>query len=137
MAKPEAESFVFETDLGDVLVEANNPAQLNAMWGGTVKQLGQSGIMGEHSSSHGVFTPDPGDGGREGVGNLSKTDEDFQNPEGTGTTNLSDGGQGLHGLYQGVRLGEPGLPPGVEADASPILPDFHNPNIHITPDFVI
>jgi len=137
MAKPLTDnSFTFQTDLGTVQVTANNPAQLNSLWGGTIQQLGQTGIMGEHSSSHGVFTPDPGTGGRQGVGNLSKTDEDFHNPVGTGN-NLSQGGNGLHALYQGVRLGEPGIPPGVEADADPILPIVHNPNISITPDFIL
>jgi hypothetical protein len=137
MAKPLTDnSFAFQTNLGTVEVTASNPAQLNQLWGGTSSQLGQTGIMGEHSSSHGVFTPDPGDGGRDGVGNVTKDNEDFQNPEGDGN-NLSQGGQGLHALFQSVRLGDPRLPPSVEADAEPILPTVHNPNVSINPDFVL
>jgi hypothetical protein len=137
MAKAEPTTFLFETDAGFILVEANNPAQLNSLWGSTVSTLGSLGIMGEHSSSHGTFTPDPGTGGRTGVGNLSKDDPDFHNPVGEGN-NLSQGGSGLHGIYQSVRLGEPGLPPGVEADASPFLAEARNPNVHITPvDFIL
>jgi hypothetical protein len=136
----ETQSFTFDTDLGNAVLTFKNPAQLNQMWGSIASQVGQSGIMGEHSSSHGFFTPDPGEGGRQGVGNLSKTDEDFLNPDPTLDGNpLSEGSQGLHGLFQGVRLGDPTLVPPdiVEETVGPFLPETHG-NVSITPvDFSI
>lgn len=130
-------SFTFQTTLGAVTITAKNPAQLNSFFGSIASQLGQSGIMGEHSSSHGVFTPDPGDGGRAGVGNTSKKVAAFQNPEGTGNP-LSDGAQGLHALFQALRLGDPdALPPGaVEGTVGPFIPRDH-PNVTVTFDFII
>ena len=65
--------------------------QDNHCWGQTTKvfqAVGEPG-MGEHTSSHSNFTPDPGDGGRRGVGNVSK--EDFGNQQ-----NVGDGSQGVH-----------------------------------------
>ena len=138
MPKPLTDnSFIFETTRGSVLIEAKNPATLNALWGVAASNLAQQGVMGEHSSSHGFFTPNPGDGGRQGVGNVSKDDPNFQNPEGVGN-NLADGGQGLHGLFQSLRLG-PGLPPAaIESSLAPFLPQANNPNIVVTPlDFVL
>ena len=119
------------TNLGDITVESTNAANLNSFWGGIASDLGNAGIMGEHSSSHGTFTPDPGDGGRQGVGNLSKTDPRFDNPTGDSQTNLADGGQGFHAVFQAARLGDPNLPPGaVEATVGPFFPEEHG-NIDI------
>ena len=119
MAKPLTDnSFIFQTTKGQVLIEAHNPAMLNALWGVAASNLATQGIMGEHSSRPASSRPNAGDGGRQGVGNVSKDDPNFLNPEGVGN-NLADGGQGLHGLFQSLRLG-PGLPPGaVEARWSP------------------
>ena len=138
MAKPLTDnSFVFQTTKGQILIEAKNPATLNSLWGAGASHLAKEGIMGEHSSSHGFFTPDPGEGGRQGVGNVTKNDPNFQNPEGA-DNNLADGGQGLHALFQLLRLG-PGLPTAaVESTLAPFLPEAKNPNITITPiDFVL
>ena len=138
MAKPLTDnSFIFQTTLGQVLVTAHNPATLNSLWGVAASNLAQNGIMGEHSSEAGFFTPNAGDGGRQGVGNASKDNGPFQNPEGEGN-NLADGGQGLHGLLQSLRLG-PGLPPAaVESTLQPFLPQSNNPNVTVTPiDFVL
>lgn len=72
-------------------------AKLNRCWGELAAHMGQHGIMGKHSSAHGFFTPDPGEGGRRGVGNVSKEDH---GP-------LSEGGQGLHAIEVGHLLGAP------------------------------
>ena len=128
------------TNLGDITVESNNAANLNSFWGGIAHQLGNAGVMGDHSSSHGTFTPNPGDGGRQGVGNLSKTDPRFDNSASDGN-NMADGGQGFHAVFQAARLGDPNLPPGaVEATVGPFFPEEHgnidivgstiDPNIH-------
>jgi len=123
---PETQTTIFETDIGDVALTYTNQAQLNQMWGSIASQLGDAGIMGDHTSSQGTFTPDPGDGGPVGVGNLSKTDEDFINPDASGPNNLASGGQGLHGIYQAARLGEEGLPPdSVEASIGPLFPNTY------------
>lgn len=125
MAK-ETQTLLFETVLGDVSFTFTNPAQLNQFWGDIASQLGSLGVMGEHSSSHGVFTPDPGDGGRQGVGNVSKTDLRFLNPDELGENNLANGGQGLHAVFQALRLGAAGLPPdAVEAQIGPLFPSAH------------
>lgn len=130
MAK-ETQSFQFALGNGTVAeISYTNPAQLNQMWGSIASQMGGSGIMGEHSSSHGTFTPDPGDGGRQGVGNLSKDDVRFDNPLTDGGPNVSDGGQGLHAVFQASRLGDPNLPPGaIEATVGPFEPVVHG-NVH-------
>jgi hypothetical protein len=65
-------------------------AKLNHCWGQVTKEfqaVGEPG-MGDHASSHSPFTPDPGEGGRRGVGNVSKEDHG----------DLSDGGQGMHAI---------------------------------------
>jgi hypothetical protein len=130
------------TNLGDITVESQNAANLNSFWGGIASQLAQSGIMGEHTSEAGAFTPNAGDGGRQGVGNLSKTDPRFDNPTADSQTNLADGGQGFHAVFQAARLGDAAhLPPGVvEATVGPFFPEAHgnidivgstiDPNIH-------
>jgi hypothetical protein len=73
---------------------AQDGASLNRCWGDIASDVGSAGLMGEHSSAHSPFTPDPGEGGRRGVGNVSK--EDF-GP-------LSEGGQGQHAITNGERL---------------------------------
>lgn len=121
--------MTFETVLGDVTFTFTNPAQLNRFWGDIASQLGALGVMGEHSSAHGVFTPDPGDGGRQGVGNLSKTDLRFLNPDEIDpVNNLAVGGQGLHAVFQAARLGAAGLPPdAIETSIGPLFPDPNGP----------
>jgi hypothetical protein len=66
---------------------AAEEATLNQCWGQITKQFqafGEPGL-GEHASSPPGFVP--GNGGRTGVGNVSKTHGD-----------LSDGGQGMHAI---------------------------------------
>lgn len=80
-------------------------ATLNHCWGQLASHLGKNGIMGLHSSAHGAFTPNPGDGGRKGVGNVSKEEHG----------DLSAGGQGIHAISVGSLLGASftaGLPEG-------------------------
>jgi hypothetical protein len=75
---------------GTGVVYAADNATLNHCWGQITKEFqafGEPGL-GEHASSHSPFTPDPGEGGRRGVGNVSKEDHGA----------LSDGGQGLHAI---------------------------------------
>ena len=69
---------------------AADDATLNHCWGQITKQFQASGEpgLGEHASSHSPFTPDPGEGGRRGVGNVSKEDHGA----------LSEGGQGMHAI---------------------------------------
>jgi hypothetical protein len=72
------------------LVQAADGATLNKCWGKVTKEfqaVGEPG-MGDHASAHSPFTPDPGEGGRRGVGNVSKEDHGA----------LSDGGQGMHAI---------------------------------------
>jgi hypothetical protein len=89
----------------------DNPATLNRCWGDIVSQIGRLGAMGEHSSSHGLFTPDPGDGGRRGVGNV--TQEDFGA--------LKDGGQGTHAITNGALLGSDFIPDdAIESQIGPL-----------------
>jgi hypothetical protein len=76
---------------------AADDATLNQCWGETTKQFaqvddGQSGI-GEHSSAPPGF--EPGAGGRQGVGNVSKEDHG----------DLSAGGQGIHANAVGPQMG--------------------------------
>lgn len=88
---------------------AQDDATLNRAWGDIASQVARAGIMGEHSSAASPFTPSP-DNPRRGVGNVSK--EDF-GP-------LSEGGQGLHAITNGGRLGSPNLDPSLpEAQVGP------------------
>ena len=88
---------------------AQDDATLNACWGSIASQVARSGIMGKHSSSSGTFTPDPGEGGRTGVGNVSK-----------GFGDLSAGSQGTHAIVNGGRLGADSLPDDIpEAQVGP------------------
>jgi hypothetical protein len=115
-----------ETREGTFTVETHNPATLNQIWGQVLSGMAQAGIVGEHSSSHGVFTPDPGDGGRTGVGNLSTDNDSFQFNFSDGTTSdgLSDGSQGGHALFQAMLFGAPFIPPdAAEASIDPIYPE--------------
>ncbi len=117
-------TFDFETDLGIYTFTAENAANINRFWGEIANTLGQSGIMGEHTSEAGAFTPNAGDGGRTGVGNLSNDNPDFSNLALDSNTNLADGGQGLHALYQAALLGGDDLPPGiVEGTIGPFVVD--------------
>lgn len=77
-------------------------AKLNKCWGQITKQFAP---LGEHASAHSPFTPDPGEGGRRGVGNVSKEDH---GP-------LSEGGQGEHAIAVGEPLG-------LECEDAPELP---------------
>ena len=138
---PETSTFTFDTKLGDYVFEFSNPATLNRFWGEIASLLGQNGVMGEHSSSHGVFTPDPGEGGRTGVGNLSKDNPNFQPPDDfvLSESSLSAGSQGLHALFQAARLGDPALPDGsAEESVGPFIVES-TPTVTVTfiPDFVI
>ena len=132
MAKPLTDnSFDFTTSLGVYHIEADNPAKLNALWGDIASQMGQLGVMGKHSSSHGTFTPDPGEGGRTGVGNLSKDDPRFQIGDSADTPGNA-GTNGTHAISQAVLLGNPNLPLSVERDIGPLFPDGNHPGITIT-----
>jgi hypothetical protein len=80
--------------------DPTNPATGNRDWGQTTKQMAQfdDGLssnqpgIGEHASAPPGF--EPGEGGRVGVGNVSK-----------GFDELSDGGQGLHARIVGAQMG--------------------------------
>jgi len=118
-------TLVLETDISTDTFHFVNPAQLNQAWGSVASQLAQTGIMGEHTSAAGAFTPDPGDGGRQGVGNVSTSDPDFV-PVGQDSISLSGGAQGMHATYNGALLGGDELPPGViEGTIDPIIPHLH------------
>lgn len=131
------QSLDFNTVLGTVTFTFTNDAQLNQMWGNIASQFGQSGTMGEHTSEAGVFTPDAGEGGRAGVGNLSNDDVRFDNPDAESQTNLADGGNGLHAVFQAARLGDPNLPDGaVEATIGPFFPETHG-NLTFSASFEI
>jgi hypothetical protein len=72
------------------VVYAADDATLNHCWGQVTKEFqafGEPGL-GEHASAASPFTPDPGEGGRRGVGNVSKEDH----------APLSAGGQGVHAI---------------------------------------
>lgn len=91
--------------LSAAAASASPEATLNRCWGELAAYMGENGIMGQHSSAHGFFTPDPGEGGRKGVGNVTK--EEHSDP--------SEGGQGEHAIVVGALLGAPflaGLPEG-------------------------
>lgn len=64
---------------------AADDATLNRCWGQVTKQFAP---LGDHASAHSPVTPDPGEGGRRGVGNVSKEDHGA----------LSEGGQGKHAI---------------------------------------
>jgi hypothetical protein len=124
MAQPSG-TLTLETDISIDTFHFVNPAQINQIWGDMASNLGNAGVMGEHTSSHGVFTPDPGDGGRQGVGNVSRSDPDFV-PVGQTSTDQAHGANGLHATYNAALLGGPEVPPGaVEATVGPFLPDPH------------
>jgi hypothetical protein len=92
------------------VVYAADDATLNQCWGELTKQFqafGKPGL-GEHANADSGFTPDPGDGGRRGVGNVSK--EDFDDI-GLGDIDLSDGAQGVHANEVGMGLPECDGPP--------------------------
>ena len=117
---------------GETLVfEFTNPAQINQAWGQIIAHMGQIGIMGEHSSAHGAFTPDPfpdphtSDPSRDGVGNASEDDQRFDNPDFEGN-NLAVGGNGIHGAFQALRFGDqfPNVD-AVEETILPFVPDLH------------
>lgn len=127
----EQQSFTFTTVLGDVEIGFTNPAQLNQMWGSIASQLGGAGIMGQHTNANAQFISQP----RDGVGNVSNDDPRFDNPMFESQNNLSDGGNGLHAVFQAARLGSPALPPGsVEASVGPFFPDAHG-QVTFTPLF--
>jgi hypothetical protein len=71
---------------------ASPDATFNSCWGQSVKAFAAltPGIIGQHSRASSGVTPDPGDGGRQGVGNVSKN---TQTPP---ATNNGDGEQGVH-----------------------------------------
>jgi hypothetical protein len=76
-------------------VSAADDATLNHCWGQVTKQFAALGGpthpgLGEHASDPPGFNP--GDGGRLGVGNVSKTDPDFDGVK------LSEGAQGVHAI---------------------------------------
>jgi hypothetical protein len=136
MAAREPVSFDFDTNIGTYTFTAENAANLNQYWGDIASRLASAGIMGDHSSSHGLFTPDPGDGGRTGVGNLSRDNGNFQNPlEDINGNNLGDGGQGLHAIFQAALLGDDFIPPdAVEAQIGPFTVETsHNVTVTFTP----
>lgn len=80
----------------------SNPAAKNQLWGCLASTFAQSetGAMGNHSSAHSRFTPDPGEGGRRGIGNVSK--EDHSDLEGGQA--LANGAQGDHALRNNALL---------------------------------
>jgi hypothetical protein len=126
-----------DTNEGTFTFEFNNPSNLNRFWGQTIKEMAGAGIMGEHSSSHGVFTPDPGEGGRVGVGNSSKDDPrfqlDFDDPSVVNNNGNGGGSQGGHAIFQAQRFGDPNLPPGaIEGTIDPIVPQSHS-NVTVVP----
>lgn len=85
--------------------KADDGATINHCWGQLAAHLGTNGIMGTHSNAHSPFTPDPGDGGRTGVGNVSKNFHDNSGNDGTGQA-LANGAQGHHAINNGALLGQ-------------------------------
>jgi hypothetical protein len=83
------------------MANAKSPATNNVCWGKGAKHLAASGIMGQHSSAHGAFTPDPGES-RLGVGTVSKQNHGDPEEPGGG---LSQGAQGQHAVDVGAVLG--------------------------------
>ena len=89
---------VLATGLGaSGAARAADDATMNQCWGETTKQFAQvedsQPGLGEHSSSPPGF--EPGEGGRRGVGNVSKEDHG----------DLSAGGQGMHANAVGPQMG--------------------------------
>jgi hypothetical protein len=88
---------------GTGVVYAADDATFNRCWGQTTKEFAALGGeehpgLGEHSSSPPGF--EPGEGGRDGVGNVSEDDPRFG-------TELSAGGQGVHANFVGAQMGLP------------------------------
>ena len=86
-----AAAAAFGLSLVATVAQAAPEAKKNRCWGQVTKQFAALGGeehqgVGEHASDP-PFTPDPGDGHREGVGNVSKTHDE-----------LSEGGQGAHAI---------------------------------------
>jgi hypothetical protein len=103
-------------------VLASPQATLNECWGDVLSQFAQTqpGAVGQHSSADGTFTPNPGDGGRTGVGNVSKNNHTTEDLEGSGQA-LANGAQGQHAIDVGSLFGAPFLPEGsIEAETDPI-----------------
>jgi len=93
-------TFVLGAGLGATgVVYAADNATLNQCWGETTKAFAQVEDghpgLGEHAKSPPGF--EPGAGGREGVGNVSKDQHGA----------LSDGGQGTHAIMVGAQMGLP------------------------------
>jgi hypothetical protein len=87
----------------------------NACWGAVTKEFAalDQGIIGEHSSSHSPFTPDPGDP-RKGVANQSRFLEDI------GVAEEGEPGQGGNGDHAMANAsGVPGLAD-MECDGPPV-----------------
>jgi hypothetical protein len=76
--------------------QAQDAATLNHCWGDIASDVGQLGLMGQHSRRDSTMRPEQQP--RRGVGNVSK--EDF----GDGT--LSEGAQGTHAIVVGEQLEE-------------------------------
>jgi hypothetical protein len=79
---------------------AADDATFNQCWGQTTKEFAALGGpthpgLGEHASDPPGFTP--GEGGRLGVGNVSKTDPRFGGE-------LSEGAQGDHAVFVGAQM---------------------------------
>jgi hypothetical protein len=115
-----------DTSVGTFVFETHNPATLNQLWGQVLSEMGQAGIVGEHTSAHGAFISQP----RDGVGNVSMDNESFQFDfanavDDPGT--LSAGSQGGHALFQSMLFGSDFLPPDiVEATIDPIYPESNH-----------
>jgi hypothetical protein len=94
---------------GTGVVYAADDATFNQCWGQTTEEFAQMSDsqpgIGEHSQDPPGF--EPGEGGREGVGNVSEDDPDFGTP-------LSEGGQGVHANFVGDQMGLP------ECDGPPV-----------------
>ena len=106
-------------------VHAAPEANTNQCWGDIASQLAQRGQMGQHSSSHSVFTPDPGDGGRRGVANQGIA---------VGAGVPGEGGNGQHAILVGGLVGtldpvtgEPGEPDPILCDGTPGNPPPDTP----------
>ena len=91
--------------------------------------------MGDHSSAHGAFTPDPflpdgtvdphlSDPARDGVGNASRDDPDSRTLSSTETTSRM-AGMALHGVFQALRFGDPFSQRPVESQLEPFVPTLH------------
>jgi hypothetical protein len=118
---PQTMTATIDTVEGSFTFETHNPATLNQIWGQVLSEMGQAGIVGEHTSAHGAFISQP----RDGVGNVSMDAERFQFDidGGDNYSGLSDGSQGGHALFQSMLFGSDGLPPDiVEAQIEPIYP---------------